>query len=297
MQHRNGEQQYLDILEETYRYGGWYDSRNSRTKNVFDRRIDWGLDFPTSTIRPLGIKNAWEEMKLFLSGKNDTKILEAKGINFWKGNTSREFLDSRGLHDLPEGSLGEAYSHQFRSVPSMRGGDVDQFFELIYNLKFDPFSRRHSIDIWNVGAQSSMALPPCWYRSNWYCTSKHGKTYLNVRVDNRSLDILFGYYQAAMQYKLLQIALADVLGYEVGVMSTTHINLHIYENQMDYVGEMLERSRTLVPMKVTSDIKVDKDKAFSVLYAIYHILNVNWTVEDYNPNALNFNTPRPPMNA
>jgi hypothetical protein len=27
----------------------------------------------------------------------DTKILEAQGVNIWKGNTSRAFLDSCGL--------------------------------------------------------------------------------------------------------------------------------------------------------------------------------------------------------
>ena len=68
--------------------------------------------------------------------------LEEKNVNIWKGNTSREFLDSRGLTHLPEGDMGKGYGFQWRSF----GQDgwhqgVDQISNLLMELKNNPFSR------------------------------------------------------------------------------------------------------------------------------------------------------------
>jgi thymidylate synthase len=43
------------------------------------------------------LKGIIEELLFFIKGETDTKKLEELGVNIWKGNTSREFLDKRGL--------------------------------------------------------------------------------------------------------------------------------------------------------------------------------------------------------
>ena len=115
---RSGEIQYNMMLHSALNGAHTPDRTGVGCRKVFDTNIRWGKDFPFCTTRPLGIKYAWEEMRLFLSGNTDTKVLEEKGIMFWKGNTSKEFLEKRGLWYLPEGSLGTSYSHQFRNAGS-----------------------------------------------------------------------------------------------------------------------------------------------------------------------------------
>ena len=43
---------------------------------------------------------------LYIRGQTDNKILNDKGIHIWDGNTSREFLDKRGLNEYQEGDMG-----------------------------------------------------------------------------------------------------------------------------------------------------------------------------------------------
>lgn len=254
------------------------------------------LEFPFSLQRPMGIKNAWEEMKFFLSGNTDTKALEEKGINFWRGNTSREFLDNHGLHHLPEGSLGSAYSKQFRSAlqaEELHGvyvaAYVDQVQELIDGLKYDPYSRRHAIDLWGLAEQSEMPLLPCWWRSNWAVqNSRSGQKYLNLALYSRSCDLLLGYYQATMQYRLFQIALAKMLGYEVGNMHVFLWDVHIYTNQLDYVDELLQR-------KKGEGGKVTLDRPVHSLDDILELDHTDFTIVGYEPNREPMTTPRPPM--
>lgn len=296
MYNMNGEQQYLNLLQEAL-YKGYYlnDPRTgSPVYKTMDHTIRWGKEFPFCTIRPLGIKNAWEEMRLFLSGNPDTKVLEEKGITFWVGNTSREFLDKQGLHHLPEGSLGKAYSHQFRNA----GGTKSEFFNivgtdqlqnLIDGLRSQPYSRRHAIDLWGVAEQDEMPLLPCWYRSSWYCTpAANGRIELHVKLHNRSLDIVLGYFQAAMQYKLFQIALCKLLDYDVGNLTTDHVDCHVYANQVLYANAMLQR-----PLGVSGTVRLDKE--INSIEDVIAIEPHEWIVEGYEPNRATFTSPRPEM--
>ena len=45
---------------------------------------------------------------------SDNQSLEDLNVKIWKGNSSREFLDSRGLIAYPEGTLGPIYGYQWR---------------------------------------------------------------------------------------------------------------------------------------------------------------------------------------
>ena len=149
--------QYLQMLRTLLATGE--DVPNGRTGTstvaLFDHKLVVGEgEFPFSTVRPASPRLAFEELWLFLRGDTDTKYLESKGVGFWKGNTSREFLDSRGLHHLPEGDLGAAYSKQFRNFgDGYDGGDyqvgADQVERLYVELTKDRYSRRLVTSLWN----------------------------------------------------------------------------------------------------------------------------------------------------
>lgn len=246
--------------------------------------------FPFSTDRPLGIKNAWKEMKFFLSGETDSTLLEDQGINYWKAHTSREFLDSRGLHHLPTGSMGASYSKQFRNILTPSLGIHDQVAELIEGLKNDPYGRRHAIDLWGVADQELMPLLPCWFRSSWsvQMMGEGIKPRLLLKLYSRSNDIVFGYYQAVMQYRLFHIALANLLDMDLGVMIVDLWDVHIYMNQIEYAKEILSRECGTTGTVVLS-------KKVNSLEDILALEPEDFIVTGYNPNRDPFVTPRPDL--
>src|ERR1019366_3796465 len=92
---------------------------------------------PMLTTKKMYLKRVVEELLFFLRGETDTKLLEAKGVNIWKGNTSREFLDKKGLGYLSEGSMGPMYGYLWRNF-----NGIDQLKNALSLIKKDPYSRR-----------------------------------------------------------------------------------------------------------------------------------------------------------
>lgn len=109
---------YIELLRDVVENGVDKPDRTGiGSRAVFGRMLRWDLSkgFPIQTTRKVPLRIAFEETMFFLRGHTQTKLLEDKKINIWKGNTSREFLDKRGLNHLPSGSLGYGYSHQWRN--------------------------------------------------------------------------------------------------------------------------------------------------------------------------------------
>lgn len=113
------EQNYLDLLKNILDNGSKRSDRTGvGTLSLFGTQLRFSLAnnvVPILTTKKMFIRGAIEELLFFVRGETDTKKLEEKGVNIWKGNTSREFLDSRGLYDLPEGDMGKLYGFQWRN--------------------------------------------------------------------------------------------------------------------------------------------------------------------------------------
>jgi len=253
---------YLQVLADVYYSGTNTDDRTSvgSSRQLFGADIMFdthGERAPFIQSRTFSPRIAFEEWKWMMSGSTDSKILEEKNINIWKGNTSREFLDSRGLSYLPEGDIGLSYGYQFRKF----GGVVDQVKETLYNLKTDPNSRRHVISIWNPTDIDDAPLAPCAFLYEFSVID--GK--LNIHQHMRSADVLFGvpYNLAFSTYWLYTFA--EILGMETGKIWLTMTNAHIYENQLSTVKEMLDNvhvQRTIPTIKLSenaSEMLVDVD--------------------------------------
>jgi dihydrofolate reductase/thymidylate synthase len=172
------EYQYLNSLKHIMENG---ESRPDRTgvgtTSIFGMKMEYDISerLPVITTKRVSINNILRELLFFISGKTDTRILEEQGCKIWKGNTSREFLDSRGL-DYEEGDIGSAYGFQWRHWGAEYDGmqtdytdkGVDQLSELITGIKEDPHSRRHILSAWNVSQLSTMALHPCHMMCQFY---------------------------------------------------------------------------------------------------------------------------------
>lgn len=222
---------------------------------------------PLIQCRTMAPRIAFEEWKWMMSGSTDVKVLQNKNVHIWDGNSTREFLDSRSLHDVPENNIGKAYGYQYRSY----GGLTDQITKVYESLKNNPTSRRHVVSIWNPNELDEMALEPCFHLYEFVYINGE----LNLYVHGRSSDVVFGLpYNLAFSYFWLK-SFADALGYKTGDIFMTLSNAHIYDNQIELAKMIIEEdvSELCVP-RVTLKKKLDSlDSIFGLEWSDVEITN------------------------
>jgi len=178
------------------------------TRSVFGRMFEYHMEervdpqtgqlmyrLPLLTTKKMFTRGVFAELKWFLNGRVDSKELEMKGINIWRGNTTKAYLDSHNLSEYNEGETGPIYGFQWRHwgadyIPNKKdyqAEGIDQVSKVIDTLKTDPFSRRHIISGWNVADLDKMCLPPCFVADTMVLT-KHGYTEIQHLLDN---DLVF----------------------------------------------------------------------------------------------------------
>lgn len=274
-------QNYLDLLKDVMENGVDKPDRTGiGSRFVNGRILRWDLKqgFPIITTRKVSLRIAFEETMFFLRGQSNTKLLEEKNINIWRGNTSREFLDARGLTNLPEGDMGRGYGVQWRNWRSSNNCEVDQISQLLDNIKTDPHGRRHVVTGWNPGELNQMALPPChmmhMYSVEGEFTVTSGR--LNSCFVMRSNDVPYGLPYNIMSYALLNHIFAKHMGLEPGDLVYMGWDVHIYNNQFDMVREQLTRTPTALP-----ELYIDREVS-----TIDDIMALDWVdirLEGYNP--------------
>lgn len=270
-------QNYINLIKDVLENGTDKPDRTSvgESRAVFGRLLRWNLSegFPIITTRKVPLRIAFEETMFFLRGETNTKLLEEKKINIWKGNTSREFLDSRGLHHLPEGDMGKGYGYQWRhwespveeyplGAGSYKLTKTDQIKDLLAGIKKDPFGRRHVVTGWNPGQLHEMALPPC-HMLHMYSVEGNFTTdgcKLNNCFVMRSNDVPYGLPFNIMGYALLNHIFAKHLGLEPGELVYMGWDVHIYKNQIEMCKELIKREpRPLPKLIIKKDLPTLQD--------------------------------------
>lgn len=228
--------QIFNLIKEIYDEGSLADNRTDiQTKSLFGKsiRIDLSEGFPIPTYRSHSFKFAFYETMMFLNGETDTiKWLENNEINIWKGNTSREFLDSRGLTDLPVGDIGYGYGAVWNDFDG-----VNQLNNIFETLKTNPNDRRMVISAWHPARLHEAALPPCHIFYQFYM--KDNK--LSCQVYMRSLDVWNGLGYDIMCYALITNLFAKALNYEVGELIFVTGDTHLYMNGDKQYNELFEK--------------------------------------------------------
>jgi dihydrofolate reductase / thymidylate synthase len=250
---KSSEIQYLEALR---------DIRDTGVKNVdrtgvgtlskFGMRFEYYLKdgFPALTTKRIFLRGVFEELMMYLRGQTNNNVLKEKGINIWDGNTSREFLDTRGLSDYPEGDMGETYGFNFRHF----GGDYinciesetynngfDQLQYVIDLIKNDPSSRRIIINLWNPKTLHRAALPSCLCQYQFYVNSKTNE--LDLQIYIRSSDFFLANNWNTCTGALFVNMICNLEGINLtpGRLVVITGDTHLYLTHLDGVNENLNR--------------------------------------------------------
>ncbi len=231
-------QQYKDLVKDVLENGIDSDDRTGTgTKSVFGRQIRFDLQkgFPLVTLKKTYWKGVVIELLWMLSGSSNISFLQKHDVHIWD-----EWANG-------DGDLGPVYGAQWRSWAEVDYHEVtnhiDQLYELIKNIKYNPNSRRHILTAWNVGQIGNMALPPCHMMCQFYV--RNGK--LSCQLYQRSADLFLGVPFNIASYALLTHLIAAECGLEVGEFIHTFGDAHIYNNHIDQVKEMLKREPKELP--------------------------------------------------
>ena len=90
---------YIDCIRKVLELGVDREDRTDvgSSRFISGEQLQWDLSegFPAITTRKVALRIAFEETMFFLRGETDTKMLEEKKINIWKGCTFKILVPFR----------------------------------------------------------------------------------------------------------------------------------------------------------------------------------------------------------
>ena len=272
------EVQYLDLIKNILDNGSEELSRNGKVLSIFGNSMRFTLKnnvIPLLTTKKVAWKTCLKELLWFMKGSTNNQELKDQNVHIWDGNSTRAFLDSRGLYKNKEGDLGPVYGHQWRffNAPygtcnmDYSGKGVDQLQNIINDLK-DPekrSSRRLIMSAWNPEQLDEMALPPCHVLVQF--NVRQGK-YLSCALYQRSGDVGLGVPFNIASYSFLTHILANHCGLEAEEFVYFLGNAHIYEEHIEALKEQIERHTYNFP---TLEIKSKIENINNIDYKNFNI--------------------------
>jgi dihydrofolate reductase/thymidylate synthase len=214
---------------------------------------------PLFTHRKMFVRGIIEELLFFISGKTNTKILEDKKVNIWKGNTSREFLDSRGLVDFKEGDMGSGYPFLLRhwgakyvnADTDYSSLGFDQLNYVINEIKNNPTSRRIVFSYWNPSYTNTTALMPCHILYMFHVNIDTNE--LSCSFTQRSSDSPLAQNFNVISATLLVFMLCKLTNLMPGKIIHNVGNNHIYMSHIDEVKQFIHNEPMNFPIMLIDD--------------------------------------------
>lgn len=267
--HSKGEYEYLNLIENVINNGQFKDDRTGTgTISVFgcQTRYDLSTSFPLLTTKKMFVRGIIEELLWFMRGETDAKILQDKKVRIWDGNSSREFLDNRGLTHYKDGDCGPIYGFSFRHYGdkyvdcSTKYNGYDQVKECLRLIKEEPTSRRILINLWNPCDLDKVVLPPCHVLYQFYVNNGR----LSCSLYQRSGDIGLGIPFNIASASLLTHMFAKLAGLKLGDLVHTIGDAHIYNDHIESLKTQLERTPKPFPILEIKDRNQQNPEDFSV---------------------------------
>jgi thymidylate synthase len=251
--YKHEEEQYLAAIRDLIDTGSAQEGRNGTTICDVGAAMVFSLKdgkIPLMTTKQLAWKTCLKELLWFIKGSTDNVELTSQKCNIWNGNSTREYLDSRGLTSLKENDLGPVYGFQWRHFngeyvdchTDYSGVGVDQLAYIIDALKGDEAarnSRRLVMTAWNPCQLDKMALPPCHLMCQFHVTNKDE---LTCTMYQRSGDMGLGVPFNIASYSFLTHLIAFHCGLKAKEFVYYLGNVHIYDDHVEPLKEQLKRS-------------------------------------------------------
>ena len=272
------EEKYLKLLRKLLKAPTRPNRTSVPVRGVFGKTLRFSLSdvggrvLPLLTTKKVPFESVFEELKMFIHGDTTNSRLKAKGIKIWDGNSTRAYLDSRGL-DYPEGTLGPIYGFSWRKYgadwkdPASTG--IDQLKNVIDTLRTNPSDRRMLVTAWNPSILEEMALPPCHYTFQFHCDFTDDKpSALNCLVNMRSADVALGVPFNIASYAMLTHIISLITGISPGTLVLVMGDCHIYENHIEGIQKQLNRIPKRFPHLVFNNTITDIDTVDDLQYEI-----------------------------
>jgi len=264
---KHDENQYIALIDDIINHGDMVDGRNGKTLTVFGSSMHFSLEngeLPLLTTKKVAWKTCLKELLWFISGSTNNDLLNEQNVKIWNGNSSREFLDSRGLVNNRVNDLGPVYGHQWRFFnadystcdDSYNGKGVDQLDYIIKQLK-DPkerYSRRLLMSAWNPGQLDEMALPPCHVLVQFNVLPGDK---LSCSLYQRSGDVGLGVPFNIASYSFLTHLIAFHCGLKAHEFCYHLGNCHIYDDHIEQLKIQRNKEPYKFPKLVIKDKKDD----------------------------------------
>ena len=245
------EYQYLNLIQDILNEGTIEKGRNGFTKCSVGSVMHFSLEnnkIPILTTKKTAWKTCLKELLWFIKGQTSNKILNDQKVHIWDGNSTKEFMKSRGLQDYKEGDLGPLYGYQWRffNAPyadcdtNYSGKGVDQLQQVIDCLK-DPdqrSSRRLVVSAWNPCQIDEGVLPPCHVLFQFNVVDGNK---LSCTLYQRSCDEFLGIPFNIASYSFLTHLIAKHCDLEPYEFIHYGGNCHIYDDHFDQMREQISR--------------------------------------------------------
>lgn len=248
-------QQFQDVIRKVVTMGKIRKSSVQGVPNtVFPggfMEFDLNDGFPLITVRDLS--KSWraivEELLWFLSGSSKVADLNAKGVHIWDQWATEECCKPYGLET---GDVGRIYGPQFRSWPTRDGKFIDQISDLINEIEGFPDSKRMMVTTWNPEDVDRAFLAPC----HGIFKTVVAEGTISLSMFQRSADLLIGVPFNIASYSLLLMMMAQVTGLKPWRYTHYLPDVHIYDNQIEAVAELLNRVPKKLPtVKLNPEVK------------------------------------------
>jgi len=245
------EYQYLNLIQDILNEGTVEKGRNGFTKCSVGSVMHFSLEnnkIPILTTKKTAWKTCLKELLWFIKGQTSNKILNDQNVHIWDGNSTKEFMNSRGLLHYKEGDLGPLYGYQWRffNAPyedcdsNYIGKGVDQLQHVIDCLK-DPdqrTSRRLVVSAWNPCQIDEGVLPPCHVLFQFNVVDGNK---LSCTLYQRSCDEFLGIPFNIASYSFLTHLIAKHCDLEPYEFIHYGGNCHIYDDHFDQMREQISR--------------------------------------------------------
>lgn len=248
---RHEEYQFLNLLKDLLEEGKLEEGRNGKTIRGVGSAMHFSLEngkLPVQTTKKSAWKTCIKELLFFCKGQTDNKILNEQNVHIWDGNTTPEFLKSRGLEHYIPGQIGPLYGFNYRfwGAPysscneDYTGKGIDQLQQVIDGLKNPETrtSRRHVISAWNPETLDKGVLPPCHILFQFIVTDGNK---LSCLLYQRSCDTFLGKNFNTISYSVLTNIIAKMCELEPYEFIHYGGDCHLYDNHIEQAKEQITR--------------------------------------------------------